>query len=185
MKTKQSVVYENAGQLIADRAMNQSRRNGRIDAAGKTENNFIFSNLMTNFFNGFLSEVAHDPVGIGLADLKNKGLKDFTALLGMRNFGMELDSVKASFLVSHTGDGASRSRAHQFESRRHFSDFVAVAHPNLQIALAVFISKVGDVLQKFCVAVLTNFCVAELTLSAAFNFAAELLSHCLHAVANA
>ena len=53
---------------------------------------------------------------------------------------------------------------------------VAVAHPNLQIALAVFISKVGDVLQKFCVAVLTNFCVAELTLSAAFNFAAELLS---------
>lgn len=61
----------------------------------------------------------------------------------------------------------------------------AVAHPNLQIALAVFISKVGDVLQKFCVAVLTNFCVAELTLSAAFNFAAELLSHCLHAVANA
>ena len=86
MKTKQSVVYENAGQLIADRAMNQSRRNGRIDAAGKTENNFIFSNLMTNFFNGFLSEVAHDPVGSGLADLKNKGLKDFTALLGMRNF---------------------------------------------------------------------------------------------------
>ena len=185
MQTKKTVIHEDAGQLIADSTMNQGSGNGRIDAAGKTENNFVFTDLMANCFNRFLCEVAHNPVGIGFADLKNECLKNFTALFSMCDFRVELNSVEASSLISHTGNGASRSRAHQFESRRHFSDFVAVAHPNLQIALAVFIRKVGYILQEFCVAVFTNFCVAELTLSTVFNLAAELLSHCLHAVANA
>jgi len=57
-----------------------------IDAAGKTENNFVFTDLMANFFNRFLCEVAHNPVGIGFADLKNECLKNFTALFSMCDF---------------------------------------------------------------------------------------------------
>ena len=184
MQTKKAVIHKDTGQLIADSTVNQCGCHGRINTAGKTENHFVLSDLMADSLHSFLGEITHDPVRIGFANLKNKGFKDFTALLGMRDFRMELNSVETSLLISHAGDGASRSRAHQFEARRHFSDFVAVAHPNFQIALAVLIGEVGDVFQEFGVAVLTNFCVTELTLSAAFNLAAELLSHCLHAIAN-
>ena len=45
--------------------------------------------------------------------------------------------------------------------------------------------KVFDALEQICVAVGANFCITKFTRLACFNFAAQLLRHGLHAIANA
>ena len=179
------MIHKHAGQLLSDGLCQHRSQHRGIHAAGQGAQHLAVANALPQSLDIVLHEGVHLPVTGAATDVIHEVAEHLLTLSGVEHLRVELNSVEASSLISHTGNGASRSRAHQFESRRHFSDFVAVAHPNLQIALAVFIRKVGYILQEFCVAVFTNFCVAELTLSTVFNLAAELLSHCLHAVANA
>jgi hypothetical protein len=74
---------------------------------------------------------------------------------------------------------------HQLEAGRHLGDLVAVAHPHVQHAVAFWRGEVGDVAQQLGVAARAHGRKAELALVAAFDLAAELVRHGLHAVADA
>ena len=59
-----------------------------------------------------------------------------------------------------------------------------MGHPNFQHAFASFGLEVFDALKKLGVIAGTDFGIAEFTLGTAFDLAAELLRHGLHAVAD-
>ena len=182
---KQTVVDEDAGELLADGTVNERCGHRAVHAAGKTENDFLVADLFADLSDGFGHVVAHHPVGGAAADVENEAFEHLAALEGVRHFGMELQGVEALFFVAHAGDRAGRGRAHHLEARREFGNLVAVTHPDLEHAVTFFRTEVFDAFEQLRMAVGTDFGVAELTLGAAFDLAAELLGHRLHAVADA
>jgi hypothetical protein len=77
------------------------------------------------------------------------------------------------------------SVAHQLEAFRHVEHLVAVAHPDLQHAVAFVGDEVVDAVQQFGMAAGAHFGVAEFAHFAVFDLAAQLGRHGLHAVADA
>jgi hypothetical protein len=98
---------------------------------------------------------------------------------------MELHAVEASRLVGHAGDGAAGGGSDQLESGRHGGDLVAVAHPDVEQAVPFGVAMVLDAVEEPAVAARPHLRVAELAVVGVFHFAAELLRHGLHAVADA
>src|SRR5690606_16175594 len=86
----------------------------------------------------------------------------------------------------YAGDRARRRRRHHVKSLRHFDDFVAVAHPDIdqRCAIAV-IEMIADVAEQFGAAVQFHLRVAELAHIGTFDLAAQLFGHGLHAITDA
>ncbi|MNN42184.1 hypothetical protein D3C81_1563460 [compost metagenome] len=129
--------------------------------------------------------VAHDPVSLAAGDLEHEALEHLAALDGMRDLGVELHGIVAARFVGHAGDRAARGRRHQLEARRQAGDLVAVAHPDLEHAVAFRRAEILDVLEQRGMAVGAHLGVAELALVAPLDLAAKLHGHGLHAVADA
>ena len=165
--------------------MDEGRGDRAVDAAREAENDFFFADLIADLGDGFGDVVAHDPVGVAAADVEDEALEHGAALDGVGHFGVELQGVEAAFFVAHAGDRARRRRAHDLEARGQFGDLVAVAHPDLEHAVAVFALEIFDAFKKTGVVVGAHFGVAEFALGARLDLAAELLGHRLHAVADA
>jgi len=119
----------------------------------------------------------------------HEAFENGAALHGVRDFRVELDGVELAALVGHAGDRAGRRRGHGLETDGQFHHGVAVAHPDLQHAVAFGRREVGDILQQRRMAVGTDFRVTELTRLAGglggHHLATQLLRHGLHAVADA
>ena len=62
VEPKQPVIDEHAGELIADRLVDQHRRDGGIDAAGQAADHFALADLSADLFDRLLAEGAHGPV---------------------------------------------------------------------------------------------------------------------------
>jgi hypothetical protein len=165
--------------------VDQGRGHGRIDTARQAQDDLFVADLLADFFDGFADVVAHDPVLARAADAQHKALEDGIALLGVRDLGVELHRVEAAIFVGHAGDGAGIGGRHELEAGRHFGDLVAVAHPDVEHALAFGRGVVGDVLEQRRVAAGAHVGGAEFALVAAFDLAAQLVRHGLHAVADA
>ena len=110
VQAQQAVVDENAGQLVADGAVDQRCGNARIDAAGQTEDDFLVTDLLADRLDGFGDVVAHHPVGAATADAMHEAFEQRAALLGVGDFGVELDGVELARLVGHAGNRAGWRR---------------------------------------------------------------------------
>ena len=69
---RRMVVDEDAGQLIADRLMNEHCGNCGIDAARQPADNLAITNLCANFFDLGLAEFGHRPVAGEAADMAHE-----------------------------------------------------------------------------------------------------------------
>jgi hypothetical protein len=185
VEAQQAVVDEHAGQLIADRAVDQRGGDARIDAARQAEDHFIAADLGADLLDRLGDIVGHVPVRLAAADLVHEAAEDGLALLGVRDFGVELHAVEAALFIRHRGDRAARRVAHQLEAGRHVQHLVAVAHPHLEHAVALVGDEVGDAVQQGRVAARAHLGVTEFAQQAVLDLAAELGRHRLHAVANA
>ena len=63
VESQQSGVDEHAGQLLADRPMDQRCRDRRVDAAGQPENDFFAADLRLDVTDRLFDIVRHVPVG--------------------------------------------------------------------------------------------------------------------------
>ncbi len=185
VQAQQPVVDEDAGELLADGAMDQRRRHRRIDAAREAEDDLLVSDLLLDFFYRLGNIIRHVPVGAATADAVHEALQQLRALARMRDLGMELHAVEAALLIRHRRDRAGVGGSHQLEPRRQLRDLVAVAHPDLEHAVAFRRAQVLDVFQQPGVAARPDFGVAELAHASRLDPAAELLGHGLHPVADA
>ena len=150
---KEAVVDEDAGELLADGAVDERGGHGGVDAAGEAENDFFVTDLLADLRDGFGDVVAHDPVGGALADVEHEAVEHFAAFERVRHLRMELDGIEALFLVAHAGDRAGGRGAHDLEARGKLGNLVAVAHPDLEHAVAFLGAEVLNAFEKLGVAV--------------------------------
>ena len=185
VQPQQPVIDEHAGELVADRLVDQRRRDARVDAARQPEDDVVLPHLLANPRHRLGDVVAHAPVAARAADVAHEPGQHRLALLRVGDLGMELHRVVAARLVGHAGDRAARRRGHQREPRRHRRHRVAVTHPHLEHPVAFGRPEVLEVLEQPGVAVRPHLGVAELAVVAPRHRPAELRRHRLHAVADA
>ncbi len=185
VQTQQAVVDEDAGQLVADGAVQQSGDDGGIDAAGQAEYHFVAAHFGTHPADGFFDIVRHVPVGAAAADVVHKARDNGLALQGVGDFGMELYAVESARLVGHAGNRRGGVGTDDPETGRQFGDLVAVAHPHVEQAVPFVVGPVLNIAQQGRVALGADFGITEFALGGVFDLAAELRRHGLHAVADA
>ena len=69
VQPQQAVVDEHAGELVADRLVDQRRRDRRIDAARKPEDHLVLPDLLADARDRLGDVVGHVPVAAAAADL--------------------------------------------------------------------------------------------------------------------
>jgi len=185
VQAQQPGVDEHAGELVADRLVDQGAGHAGVHAAGQAQDDLLVADLLADPGDRLVDVVAHHPVGAAAADVEHEARQQALALHRVGDLGVELDRVEAARLVGHAGHRAGRRGRHQPEARRHLDDLVAVTHPDLEHAVAFRRAEVLDALEQPGVAVRAHLGVAELAVLAALDAPAELLGHGLHAVADA
>ena len=125
----QAVVHEDAGQLPADGAGEECGRNARVDAAGKTEDDALVTDLLPQGGDGLFDEAVHFPLALAAADGKEEILQQFAPVDGVGDLRMELDRVEGFCCVFHGCAGAGGRRGGDGKAIGHRRDVIRVAHP--------------------------------------------------------
>ena len=92
--------------------------------------------------------VRHVPVAAAAADVAHEAGDDVAALEGVRDLGVKLDAIEAARLVGHAGNRGRFVAGDDGEARRHFRDLVAMAHPDVEQAVALGVDAVLDVFEQ-------------------------------------
>ena len=179
-RAHQAVIDEDAGQLVADRLMDQHRRHRAVDAARKAADHLAGANLLADLGDLGRAEFGHRPVAREAADMAGEIGDELGAIRGVDHLGVELHAVEALFIVRDDREGRARRGGDDAEPGGERGDLVAVAHPHLMR----FAFGPEAVEQRATFAHLDE-CPAEFAAFAAFDLAAQLLGHRLLAVADA
>ena len=180
VQAHQAVIDEDAGELVADRLVDQHRGDGGIDAAGEAADHPLASDLVPDLADHLGAVGRHRPVGLQPDDPVHEVGKQFCAVRRVHHLGVEHGRIVAAALVGSDGEGRVLRRRDDVEALGQFGDAVAVAHPD-GIALADFPEAVEE---RACRLDL-DIGAAEFSRVAALDRAAELRGHRLLAVANA
>ena len=174
------MIDEHAGQLIADRLVNEDGGDGGIDAAGQPANHPALADLRADFLDRLVLEGTHRPVAGTAGDLAHKVAQDGGAVRRVDDFKMELRGVELARLIGDHRDWCIERSAAGDEALGRSGDAITVAHPH-RITLADFPNAVIE-RRRFGH---LHFGAAEFAVMAAFDLAAELLRHRLLAIADA
>src|SRR5262249_13754609 len=85
----EAVVDEDAGQAVADGAMDERRGHGRVDAAGERTEDPSRARALANAGHPGLSETSHRPRRRRAADPEDEVAQDLAPIDGVRDLGME------------------------------------------------------------------------------------------------
>ena len=135
------------------------------------------ADLLTNFFDLRNDKVVDVVVTVCAAHLKQKVAQNLQTLLGALHFGVKLHCIKLLSGVFHCGNGAIRRVSNRHKTLGDFRNIVGVAHKRY----GVFFHAV----KQHAVCVHHGVDCAVLAYRAGTDFAAEGVTHKLHAVANA
>ncbi len=128
---QQAGIDKDAGQLIADRFVQQYCCHRGIDAARKATHDLAVLDLPANFVHRLRSELCHRPVTAAAGDPMGEVAQQLGALRCVHDLGMEQHAVKPAAVVGDRGIGRRFARRHRAEAGRQSVDPVAVAHPHL------------------------------------------------------
>ena len=99
--TKQTVVDEHAGQLIADRMVHQSGGYRRVDPSRQSANDLLRPHLAADSVHRLLDDRMVRPIGQDLADVEKETFHDLGPARRVRHLGVELHSVAAPLTMLH------------------------------------------------------------------------------------
>ena len=174
---QQAVVYEHAGQLLADGLGQHGSQHGGIDAAGQGAEHLAAADALFQGLDVVLHEGVHFPVAGAAADVVHEVVQHLLALSGVEHLGVELDGVQPLFLVLSCGYRAVDGVGSDFEAGRSLLDIVVVAHPADGGGL-----HIGE---HLAAVVHEDLGLAVLALRSAADMAAQQVHHELTAVADA
>ena len=99
---EQTVVDENAGEMVADGLVQQRRRHARIHAAAQAENHLVISYLFADFLDGLVDKRPHRPVFAAAAKVMHKVGNDLLPIGRVDDFGMKLqaEEFRARFSIA-------------------------------------------------------------------------------------
>ena len=130
------VVDEDAGQPVADRAVDEERGGRGVDAAGEAADRAGLADLRPNRLHLLLDHRRRRPLLAAAADVAEEAGEDLGAVRGVDDLGVELDPVQGALGVLDGGHRGFRARGQRAEARRRLVDRVAVAHPALLLGRA-------------------------------------------------
>ena len=136
VETQQAVVDENAGQLLADRLVQQRRGDRAVDAARKRADHLGRADLLADLAYRFLAVGIHRPVA-GESGFADEVLVERLPVRGVMHLGVELHGVELAGHVGGDREGRTGGGRVDLEARGDFRDVVAVAHPHLLAARAI------------------------------------------------
>ncbi len=176
----QAMVDEHACQLVADRFVDQHRRDGAVDTAGQAANHPARANLRANIGDLGRAKLRHGPVARQAADMTDEIGEQLAAIGGMDDFGMELGRIKAPGFVGGDGEGRTLAGGDDLKAVGQLRHLVAMAHPHLML----FARRPKTVEQSAGLFHLDEG-AAKLAALPAFDIAAQLLHHRLLTIADA
>ena len=130
---QQAVVHENAGQVLADGAVQQHGGHGRIHAPAQAEDDAVVANLLLQLGHRSIHERGGAPRLVESADVRHEVAQHQRAVFAMEHLGMELHAPHLLALHLVGGDGHLVRRGDDAEVVRDGGDGVAVAHPHLRV----------------------------------------------------
>ena len=131
---QQAVVDEDAGEPLADRAVQECGRDGRVDAARQAADHSTRRRLLADARHRLLDERARCPVGGGAADAVHEVGEHLAAALAVHDLGVELHAEETPGRIAERLDrrvGALREHGPAGRQRLHA---VAVRHPHGDLA---------------------------------------------------
>ena len=132
---QQTVIHKDAGETIADGAVDQRGRHRAVHAAAQpADHPTIRPDLRPDPFNALLNKMAGCPVPGAAADPAHEVLQQLKAIGRMRHLRVKLEPVQRARLV---GDRRARripAARHRREAGRQPLHPVAVAHPHRLLA---------------------------------------------------
>ena len=137
------MIDEHAGELLADRLVDQHGGDRGVDAAGEPADHPALADLAADFLDRLVLERAHRPVAGAAGDLAHEIAQDGGAVRRVHDLEMELRRVELALFVGDHGDRRIGRGADGDKTFRRLGDAVAVAHPH-RIALADFPDAVGE-----------------------------------------
>ncbi len=177
---QQAVIDEHAGEPVADRLVDQHRRDRGIDAARQAADHPALPDLPADLGDRLVAECAHAPVAHAAGNVAHEVAQERGAVGRVHHFEVELGGVEPARVVGDDGDRRIRRCRHRPEAGRRMGHPVAMAHPH-RIALAL----APDAVEQCAAVGHLDLGAAELAGVAALHFAAELFRHRLLAVADA
>ena len=135
-RAQHSGVDKDAGQLVANRLVQQRRGDRRIDAARQAQHDVAVTDLAADAVEDLRVKHRHRPVAAAAGDLVSKVAQQFRPLRRVRDLGVKQRAVKTPAVVGDRGKGGGFAGGDRAKSGRQRIDLVAMAHPHLR-ALAL------------------------------------------------
>ena len=101
---QQAVIDEHAGELVADRFVDEHGGDGGIDAAGKTANHPALADLTADFLDRLVLERPHRPIAGTAGDIAHEVADERRAVRRVHDFEVELRSVEFALLIGDHRD---------------------------------------------------------------------------------
>ncbi len=173
------MVDEDAGELVADRLVDQDRRDRRIDAAREAADHAGFADLRADAGDLLGAKRGHRPVALEARDFVQEIGDEFGAVGRVDHLGVEHGGVVAPLLVRRDRIGRVLGHGVDAETLRELRYPVAMAHPH-RIAPAGF----PHALEQGAAFDDLDIGAAEFRRMPALDLAAELFGERLLAVAD-
>ncbi len=132
---EESVIDEDAGQLIADGFMEQYGRHAGIHPAGEAQDDMLLADLSANLLNRHLAVGTHGPGFAATTNLMDEIAQNLLSPGSMGHFRVELESIEAALAVFHSGVIGVIGHGHSFEAGGQMGHLVAVGIPDLDFFL--------------------------------------------------
>ena len=174
---QEAVVDKDAGELSADRLVQQRGGHRGIHAPREAEQHAGLAHLGPDVGHGVRDEVLRRPVLLRLADAHQEIADHVHAALGVGHLGVELDAIEAALRVLNPGKGRIFRDGRGHEAGRQLGEFVAVRVPDPELARQAGEELAGAPDGELAVAILARLAQRDL--------AAEEVPHELDAVADA
>ena len=101
---QEAVVDEDAGQLVADRLVDEQRRDRRVDPAGERAEHALATDLRADPLDLLLDHRRRRPGRPRSGDAVEEVLQDVLAVRGVHDLRVELDAVQAALGRLEPGD---------------------------------------------------------------------------------
>ena len=177
---QQPMVDEDAGQLIANRLVDQHGGHRTVDPPGKAADHLFATNLRADLCNRVFAVSPHRPVA-GEAGQADEVFIQLCPLGCVVHFGVELHRKKAACGIGGDGEGRVGRGAKDLKTGGDFRHMVAMAHPDLFASVGEPAVQQSHTIRRRC-----DIGAAEFRRAMpAFHLAAQAMHHHLLAVTDA
>ena len=114
--SQQTVVDEDADQLVADGLVHDRGGDRRVDSAGESADHAARADLLADARDLLGDDVAAVPVGGNARRLVEEVLDDALAVVGVLHLGVPLHAVEAALVAAEGGDRGRRGRGEHREA---------------------------------------------------------------------